>query len=142
MSKFNTDMLAVIRCGDQFRNEQVAPYGLRACHIGYLSRICYCPGISQDRLAQWIFVNKSNVARQAAVLEKNGFITRTPSPADKRVLELHPTEKALELLPTLRQIVDQWDALLTEGLTEEELEAFSGVMAKMKEKAAAWSQEH
>ncbi len=141
MSQFNSDMLAIIRCGDQFRNEQVAPLGLRACHIGYLSRICCHPGISQDRLAQMMFVNKSNVARQAAVLEEAGFITRTPSATDKRVMELNPTEKALEVLPRLREIVDQWDGLLTDGLTAEEIKTVSDIVAKLKDKAAQWMQE-
>ncbi len=141
MSQFNTDMLAIIRCGDQFRNEQVAPLGLRACHIGYLSRICCHPGISQDRLAQMMFVNKSNVARQVVILEEAGFITRSPSPSDKRVMELNPTQKALEVLPKLQQIVEQWDALLTEELTQEEIQTVSALVAKLKKKAAQWMQE-
>ncbi len=141
MSQFNNDMVAIIRCGDQFRNEQVAPFGLRACHIGYLSRICCHPGISQDRLAQMMFVNKSNVARQAAILEEAGFITRKPSAQDKRVMELNPTKKALEVLPKLREIVEQWDGLLTEGLTEEEVKTVSQIVAKLKDKAAQWMQE-
>ncbi len=142
MSQFNSDMLAIIRCGNQFRNEQVAPFGLRACHIGYLSRICYHPGISQDQLTQIMFVNKSNVARQAAILEKNGFITRTPSPTDKRVMELYPTQKALDVLPQLRAIVEQWDQILTQELTPEEVETVSAIVAKLKDRAAQWMQEN
>ncbi len=142
MSQFHSDMLAIIRCGNQFRNEQVAPFGLRACHIGYLSRICYHPGISQDQLTQIMFVNKSNVARQAAILEKNGFITRTPSPTDKRVMELFPTQKALDVLPQLRAIVEQWDQILTQELTSEEVETVSAIVAKLKDRAAQWMQEN
>ncbi len=142
MSQFHSDMLAIIRCSDQYRNEQVAPFGLRACHIGYLSRICYHPGVSQDRLAQMMFVNKSNVARQAAMLEKEGFITRTPSASDKRVMELHPTDKALDILPQLRRIVEAWDDVLTEGLSPEEVEQVTALMARLKEKAAKYADSH
>ncbi len=142
MSQFHSDMLAVIRCGDQYRNEQVAPYGLRACHIGYLSRICYHPGISQDRLAQMMFVNKSNAARQAVLLEKEGFITRTPSASDKRVMELNPTQKALDLMPELRRIVEAWDDVVTADLSPEEVEVVTRLVARLKEKAATYMAEN
>ncbi|MBQ6997860.1 MAG: MarR family transcriptional regulator [Oscillospiraceae bacterium] len=138
MSQLNNDLYAIIRCGIQFRGEKTAPLGLKSCHISYLSRICCYPGISQDRLAQMMFINKSNVARQAAALEKGGFITRTPSPSDKRVLQLHPTDKALELMPQLEQIVTQWDEQIMAGLTQEEVQTVSAVLQKMKDNAARW----
>ena len=86
---------------------------------------------------QALFFNKSSVARQAAVLEEGGFITRKPSPSDKRVMELYPTEKTLEILPQVREILRQWEHELTDELSEEEVEALSRILAKMKEKAAA-----
>ncbi len=141
MSQLNNDLYAIIRCGIQFRGEKTAPLGLKSCHISYLSRICCHPGISQDQLAQMMFINKSNVARQAAALEKGGFITRTPSTSDKRVLELYPTDKARELIPQLEQIVGQWDAQILAGLTEDEVQTVASILKKMKENAAAWVNE-
>lgn len=138
MSQLNNDLYAIVRCGIQFRGEQTAPLGLKSCHIGYLSRICCYPGISQDQLAQMMFINKSNVARQVATLEEDGFITRTPSAADKRVMELHPTEKALALMPQLEKIVCQWDQLIMADLSEEEVCTVTRILEKMKENAAAW----
>lgn len=141
MSQLNNDLYAIIRCAVQFRGEKTAPFGLKSCHISYLSRICCYPGISQDQLAQMMFINKSNVARQAAALEKNGFITRTPSPSDKRTLQLHPTQKARDLIPQLEQIVMEWDQQITAGLTEEEVQTVSGILQKMKDNATRWVNE-
>ncbi len=141
MSQLNNDLYAIVRCAVQFRGEKTAPLGLKSCHISYLSRICFYPGISQDQLAQMLFINKSNVARQAATLEKGGFITRTPDPADKRVLQLHPTQKARDLMPQLEQIVQQWDAQIMDGLTEDEVKTAAGILQKMKENAARWAGE-
>lgn len=139
MSRMNNDLFALVRCGSRFRGEETAAFGLKGCHIGYLSRICYQPGISQDQLAQMMFINKSNVARQVAVLEEAGFLTRKPSAVDKRVLELYPTEKTRELLPRLQEIVERWDGILMEGLTEEEIHTVSRILEKMKDNAAAWA---
>lgn len=142
VSKLNSNILALGRSVTQFRSERMAAYGLKSCHISYLLNICANPGISQDKLAQFIFFNKSNVARQAAVLEEQGYITRQPSPTDKRVMELYPTQKALDLLPDIRQIMQEWDELLTGDLTPEEIETVNRVLDKMREKASAWMNEH
>lgn len=142
MSKLNDHILAITRCSAQFRSEKMAAYGLKACHTSYLMNICASPGISQDQLAQTIYINKSNVARQAAILEEQGYITRQPSATDKRVMELYPTDKALALLPDIKAILKQWDDMLTNDLTVEEVETVNRVLEKMKEKAGTWMNEH
>ena len=132
MSQIIKDITEISRCGAQYRLDYLAPMGLKACHASYLAEICAQPGISQDQLARRICINKSNVTRQAAVLEEEGFITRSPSAVDKRVTELYPTEKALELLPRISCILKHWEQQITGDLTEEELEQLSRLLAKMK----------
>ena len=78
MSQIIRDITEISRCGAQYRSETLAPMGLKACHASYLTEICAHPRISQDQLAARICINKSNVARQVAVLEEDGFLTRTP----------------------------------------------------------------
>ena len=141
MSQIIRDITELTRCGAQYRLDQLSPMGLKACHASYLTEICACPGISQDGLARKICINKSNVARQAAVLEEEGFITRTPSPADKRVMELYPTQKALDLLPQIQSILTCWEDCITGDLTEEEKEQISVLLAKMKVRAAAYMED-
>ncbi len=142
MSQIIRDITEISRCGAQYRAEALAPMGLKACHASYLTEICAHPGISQDKLAARICINKSNVARQAAVLEEEGFITRTPSASDKRILELHPTQKTLDLLPSISPILSQWEACLTGDLSEEEKEMVERILERMKEKASCWMENH
>lgn len=142
MAKLNSSILAIARCNTQFRAERMAQFGLKGCHISYILHICGCPGISQDKLAQRIYINKSNVARQAAFLEEEGFITRTPSATDKRVLELYPTEKAAALLPEIHTILQDWNQMLTHDLSDEEMEIVMRVLLKMQDKAGTWMNEH
>ena len=141
MSQIIRDITELTRCGSQYRLDQLSPMGLKACHASYLTEICACPGISQDGLARRICINKSNVARQAAVLEEEGFITRTPSPADKRVMELYPTQKALDLLPQIQSILTCWEDCITRDLTEEEKELVTMLLARMKFRASAYMED-
>ena len=142
MSQIIRDITEISRCGAQYRTEALAPMGLKACHASYLSEICAHPGISQDQLASLICINKSNVARQAAILEEDGFITRSPSQSDKRVMQLYPTQKALDLLPSISPILRQWESCLTADLTEDEKLLLGQLLARMRAKASCWMENH
>ena len=134
-------MNEIVRCGMQYRNEQLAPFGLKSSHASYLLEICRSPGISQDTLAKRICFNKSNIARQIAVLEEGGFVRRKPGAEDKRVMELYPTEKTLELMPQIRQVLRSWRSYLMEGLSEEEIAVLDKARTSMRSRAGDWMEE-
>ena len=142
MSQIIRDITEIARCTTQYRSEALAPMGLKACHASYLTEICANPGISQDKLASLICINKSNVARQAAILEEDGFITRVPSTTDKRIMQLFPTQKTLELLPRISLILTGAESFLTADLTPEEKALLEDMVARIKEKASNWLENH
>ena len=142
MSQIIRDIIEIARISVQYRGDQLAPMGLKSCHASYLTEICAKPGISQDGLARIICLNKSNVARQAAILEEDGFIIRKPSAADKRVVELYPTEKTLELMPQISQVLKSWETRIADSLTEEERQSLSALLAKMKDRATEYMEDH
>jgi DNA-binding MarR family transcriptional regulator len=141
MTQIIRDMLEISRCGVQYRSDNLAQFGLKSIHASYLTEIAANPGISQDRLAKIICINKSNVARQVAVLEEDGFVRRVPSAADKRVMELYPTEKTLEILPQINDMLMRWENCITQDLTEEEKELLSALMGKMSSRAAGYMED-
>lgn len=141
MSQIIKDITEISRCGAQYRLDQLSPMGLKACHASYLTEICAEPGISQEQLARRICINKSNVTRQATVLEEEGFIIRRCSPVDKRVTELYPTPKALALMPQISGILTQWENCITADLTSGEIEQLSALLAKLKGHAAQYMTE-
>jgi hypothetical protein len=57
-------------------------------------------------------------------------------------MELYPTEKTLELMPRITQIVDCWEQCLTQDLTEEEVQTVTAILERMKAKASKWMEEH
>ena len=134
-------MNEIVRCGMQYRNEKLAPFGLKSSHASYLLEICRRPGISQDTLAKRICFNKSNIARQIAVLEEGGFVRRKPGAEDKRVMELYPTEKTLELMPQIRQVLRSWRSYLMERLSEEEIAVLDKALTSMRSRAGDWMEE-
>jgi DNA-binding MarR family transcriptional regulator len=141
MTQIIRDMLEISRCGVQYRADNLAQFGLKSIHASYLTEICAHPGISQDGLARIICINKSNVARQVAVLEEDGFLRRIPSEADKRVMELYPTDKTLQLLPQITGMLMCWENCITQDLTEAEKACLSTLLAKMSQRAARYMED-
>ena len=141
MSNLTYNIIDIARCTTQYRAEEMAPLGLKACHGSYIYHICAEPGLTQDQLSRRVFFNKSNVARQLAALEEDGFVQRRPCPEDKRAIRIYPTEKALQALPRIRAAHRHWEELLTQDLTGEEVQAVTAALSKMKARAAQWMEE-
>lgn len=142
MAQLSRDIIEIARCGTQYRADHLAPMGLKSCHASYLAEICKDPGISQDKLAKRICINKSNIARQVAALEEEGFVKRCSCDCDKRVMRLYPTQKTLDLMPQIRAILCNWSGYLTQDLSEEEKAQLDVLLGKMKARAAAYMEEN
>lgn len=140
MSNITRIISEIARCGVQFRNERMKSLDLASRHVGYLLEISAEPGITQNRLSQRINIDKSNVARQVALLEEKGFITCTPSPKDKRVTKLYPTERTLEALPQINAMLEAWENYLTQDLPETDKESLTNLLARIKDRAGTWTE--
>lgn len=123
------------RCAAIYRSEKLEAEGLNGYQHPYILNICREPGISQESLASRIYVNRSSVTRQLAILEQNGFVERRVSESDKRVLEVYPTQKAFDVYPRVREVLREWNAGLLEQFTPEERKLLSSMMERVMVKA-------
>ena len=81
------------------------------------------------------------MARQAAALEEGGFIERRPCEHDKRIMRLFPTEKTLQLLPTINDIMENWQERLTQDLTRDEQALLEIMLLKLRRRASSYMEE-
>ena len=142
MSQIAHSIPALARCGHQYCDVYLEPQGLKGSRAHAMLVVCNNPGISQDALSRRIFLNKSNVARQVAALEEGGLLERRPDPADKRAVQLFPTEAGMALQPLIRSAFCQWEGVLTAGLSEKEIEVLKDLLARLKKNARAWMEEN
>ena len=141
MSQIVRSLSEIARCGLQYRSDCLSSMGMKACHISYLVQICENPGISQDKLSRLICINKSNVARQVAYLEDEGYVTRSTCASDKRITELFPTPKAQEILGDMYRIMHSWEDRLTQDMVADEKENLVCLLKKMHPHAVAYMDE-
>lgn len=135
MEEIGQILREIQRCSRVYREKQLEPLGLTPRHGLYLREIGQNPGISQEQLSQKLCLNKSNVARQSAAMEEEGFILRKICGKDKRVLRLYLTEKAEALMPELDRITDRWEQLLTRELTESEGQILNILLPRLRSNA-------
>lgn len=107
-----------------YLDRQLAPLGLNSSQHIFLIKICQQPGILQDSLIDTFYLHPSNIVRTVIVLERNGFITRTPYDKDKRTWQLYPTDKAEAIIRQIKAACEQAEAVLLQGFTEEEAARF------------------
>ena len=127
----------IARLSAFYREKEFKKLGLGEMHHAYILTVCGEPGISQEELACKIFVNKSNVARQAAQLEQKGFILRQSDTHDARKLRLFPTEKAQSLAPEIREILRNWNQTLLDEIPSGQQAAVLSGLQTILEKAEA-----
>ena len=129
----------VSRCAAIWRADKLEGTELGDQHYTYIITVCRNPGISQDAIARKLCINKSNVTRSLSYLETHGFVTREQSSEDRRITLVYPTEKAHDILPTVRSIIRGWNAYITEGFTEEELEMYMDMTERLAARAADYA---
>ena len=123
------------RCAILYRGEMLRAFGLSGTQHLYILNVCRNPGVTQDELVHRNYVNKSNVARQLAQLEENGFVLRRPGENDRRQMLVFPTQKAREVYPRVCEVLQEWNAQLLQDFSPEEQELLVSMMEKVMNKA-------
>ena len=140
MDSFMRCVSRTARCAALYRGEQLESIGLNGGQHTYILNICRNPGVSQEQLSRLLYINKSNVARQLANLEQNGFVTRVPDGEDRRILRVYPTQKALDACPVVQKVLADWQNYVMADFTPEEREQLTGLMQRVVERAAAYAE--
>lgn len=135
MPKFMKMLNNISRSQAVYRRAKISATDLQSGHYAFAIAICREPGRSQEELARELCINKSTVARNLNYLEEKEYITRVSLPHDKRQFAVFPTEKMLSVLPEIKAASLRWVALLSEGISEEELDIFNSVLARMQARA-------
>ena len=136
MPRVSRQMNIIARCQAAYRKTALDADFTPSYHA-YILAICKKPGRSQDDLAASLCINKSTIARGIEWLLENGYVRRVAKPEDKRCLLIYPTEKMLEVYPKVKSVADSWNEILTNGISEEELEITYSVLMRMADRAKA-----
>lgn len=103
---------------------------VQACIIKFLhenKNIVY-----QSDIEKMINVRRSTMSGILDTMEKNGYIIRTDSKTDARKKEILLTKKSLDRYHIMRSKVDSFEKIMSNGISNDELETFFEVVSKIK----------
>ncbi|MDD4323657.1 MAG: MarR family transcriptional regulator [Eubacteriales bacterium] len=83
--------------------------------------------------ANFINVSQPNAAYKVANLEKKGYVKKTKSSEDGRIVHLSVTDKFLQIYGTSERYVSILTKRLKRKYSEEEIEKFSEIMADISD---------
>ncbi|MEQ6378133.1 MarR family transcriptional regulator [Bacillaceae bacterium S4-13-56] len=88
-------------------------------------------GLNQNQIAEKLAKDKTNIARMASSLEKKGFIKRVQCSYDRRSLNLFLTPCGKELGNQILPIAEEFNKVVTKGITLEEIHQLESIIGKM-----------
>ncbi|MGL4254195.1 MAG: MarR family winged helix-turn-helix transcriptional regulator [Fusobacteriaceae bacterium] len=87
--------------------------------------------VRQDNFHQLLHIDKGNSAKSLKNLEELGYISRVRDEKDRRVYNVFPTEKALELKPLIFSILKKLDNSLGNNLSFQEYNQLLTLLKKI-----------
>jgi MarR family transcriptional regulator, transcriptional regulator for hemolysin len=92
--------------------------------------------VNQDTISKAYMIDKGMVAKTLNKLEKKGFILRKQNPDNRRENILSLTQKGTDVLSNMRSILKEWNEILYEGMSMEDIACMKSLTGKMVENVA------
>lgn len=106
---------------------------LTAEQFGVLSLLWDKGGMSQEKIACSVCVDKSSLSRVLDVLERRKLVYRKRDPDDARRKILYPTEEAAILKPAVNNFARQYTEEIFQDISKAEHQCCLDVLLKIKE---------
>ena len=88
-------------------------------------------GMTQAQLARRVAIEQPTMVRTIDRMERDGLVTRTPDPSDRRAMRITLTERGWKLRDDLVPLAAKVNMAATEGLTDEEVTTLRRLLAKL-----------
>jgi DNA-binding MarR family transcriptional regulator len=110
---------------------RIASCGVAPGQFAQLLALFERDGVSQAELCKAVHVDQSTMALTLRRMERDGLVTRLPSPQDRRRTDIWLTDRARDLEATLVTRARETNTVATEGISEADLAVTHRVLARM-----------
>lgn len=120
-----------------YRNEQrfadvrLKAYGLNKVQAEVLLQLSEEVGLNQTDLNKFFLFNKATITKITTHLEQENYLSRKVCEKDRREKELYLTPKGKEILPIIKNVLGQWQELLTKNIRDDEIHLIKSQLAQM-----------
>lgn len=123
------------RCRNSYFNKQLEPYGISGGQFIILLALSRYNGLRQEAISDRLKIDKSIAAKSIKKLESNGYLTKEKDQSDGRAYNVFLTQKAIDIIPSIKKTEEYWKGGVTSGLTEKECQLVEKLLHKMADNA-------
>ncbi len=114
-------------------NRDVEKLGVQNSYRQLLFHLSRKDGVSQLELARATHLKAPTVSVTLKNMEADGLVERKGDINDLRIIHVHLTEKGRKTDDKIREIHHMLDSRMTEGISQEELDALVATLTKMRD---------
>lgn len=92
--------------------------------------------VNQDTISKAYMIDKGMIAKTLDKLERKGFVMRKQNPDNKRENIISLEQKGIDILHNMSAILKEWNEILYDGISEEEIENLNRITGRMVENVA------
>jgi len=128
---FHRWLFVISRSRLAFLRERFGQLDVEPRMLPLLHRLSGATGVRQEDLSLETGLDKSTVAHAVKRLVELGYVDRTLCHEDRRCYHLALTQKAKALVPSVEQAMEEWNAALARGFSDEERIQLEGYLRRM-----------
>ncbi len=121
------------RALEQAVNAELAPHGITARQFQVLFWFSLEGEMSQSEMAEKLGVEPPTLVGILTRMEQNDWITRRPSPDDRRKKLIQPTERVEPLWEKMKECAHRVRARALTGIRNDEVDLMRSVLATIRE---------
>lgn len=130
------DIFDIFNALDKALVERASPHGITNSEYTLLWH-CLEGERTATQLAQVLPMDGSRISRVVTDLVEKDLLRRRRLQEDRRIVMLSLTDKGMELTSQIFQNMQSYYAVLTEGISEEDMRAFESVRSKILANSAS-----
>lgn len=121
----------IVRSLSRRLDARLEAYELSRTQWRMLAYVIHRHGMTQSELARVLELERASVGQTIDIMERKQLIRRTPSPTDRRVWRIEATPKALELIPSLRSVIDRIFDQMFDGVSATEIDQLRDLLDRL-----------
>lgn len=120
------------RKSQSYIGSALSKYNITAAEQPFFMAIQHHKGITQEELTAIVCVDKAATTRAVKSLEEKGFLVREQDEHDRRQNRIYATDMTMKLAGAVSKELLQFNELLTQGISPEDIEVIFSGLQKME----------
>lgn len=116
-----------------YADKKLKDYHLNKIQAEFILHLRHYIGRTHTELNSYFMFNKATITKIIKHLEKYGYVRSVINENDKREKNISITDNGLNIVPTLIQILEEWESRIINQIPEHNIEKLRVVLEQMVE---------